>query len=113
MALPSLLIELEKTELREALGDGCSLSELDSSDARPFSSDLRTGRMVEAMRLGSCGVVGAEDSSLPFTPLAMLVGIELTVPCEAEESVDRDAFRPCKKVASLLGADLGELEACA
>lgn len=96
----ALLLELEKAELREALCDGL-LSELESSEttASP-SSKLRTGLMVEAMRLGIWAV--EDDGGLDRTRLALLVlvGIEFTVSCEAGERVDREVFRPCRKPAS-------------
>lgn len=107
-----LLTELEKAELRDALGDGV-VEELESSEERSRSSKLRTGRMVDDMRLGTGGEAGADDRDLPLTPLAAPLDIVSAAACGTGDSLDRDGLRPCSRPESFDEFSFGDEEACA
>lgn len=112
MPLMLLLSELENAELRDALGEG-AVEELESSEDLSRSSKLRTGLMVDAMRLGIGGEAGVEGRGLPLTPLAMLLDVESAEPGGTGERVDRDGLRPCSRPESLEELSFGIEVACA
>jgi hypothetical protein len=112
MPLMLLLTELEKAELRDALGEGVE-EEAESSEERSRSSKLWTGLMVEAIRLGTAGEDGVEGKGLPLTPLAILLDMEFTVACGPGERVDLEGLRPCSRPESLEEFSFGVEWACA